>query len=136
MLRKKIKLAIISLCLFLSSCVSTVPVIASGATFKDDACSGLSQLNGGSSCNKGASKSLDGLIKAIINILSIVVGLAAVVMIIVGGLKFITSNGDSNAVASARSSIMYAVIGLIIVAIAQVLVHFVLRTPGKGLSGR
>ena len=46
-------------------------------------------------------------------------------MVIVGGMKYITANGDSGAFASARTTIIYALIGIAIVALAQVLVHFV-----------
>ena len=48
-------------------------------------------------------------------------------MVVVGGLKYITANGSSGALASARNTVIYALVGLVIVAIAQVLVHFVIR---------
>jgi hypothetical protein len=51
----------------------------------------------------------------------------AVIMIIVGGLKYITSGGDSNNVSSAKSTIIYAIIGLVVVALAQFIVQFVLN---------
>ncbi len=70
--------------------------------------------------------SLNRIITTIINILSVVVGIVAVIMIIVGGFKFITSGGDSGKVTSARNTIIYAIIGLIIVALAQIIVKFVL----------
>jgi hypothetical protein len=62
----------------------------------------------------------------IINILSIVVGVTAVFMIIIAGIRFITSNGDSGNVSSARSTIIYAIVGLVVVALAQIIVQFVL----------
>jgi len=66
----------------------------------------------------------------IINILSIIIGVAAVIMIIFGGFKYITSGGASEKVTSAKNTILYAIIGLIIVALAQLIVHFVLNaTP-------
>lgn len=66
-------------------------------------------------------------LKVAITIISIIVGIAAVIMIIVAGLSFMTANGDAQAVAKARGSIIYALIGLIIVALAQALVIFVLN---------
>ena len=66
------------------------------------------------------------LIASIINILSLVVGVVAVVMIIIGGFKYITSGGDSGNVTGAKNTILYAIIGLVIVALAQVIVRFVL----------
>ena len=70
------------------------------------------------------------IIPLVINIFSIVVGVIAVIMIIVGGLKYITSSGDSGNVTSAKNTILYAVIGLVIVALAQVIVRFVLGEVG------
>ncbi len=67
------------------------------------------------------------IIKRIINLLSVIVGVVAVIMIIVGGLRYITSGGSDTSVTSAKNTILYAIIGLIIVALAQVLVRFVLR---------
>lgn len=66
------------------------------------------------------------LVEDIINIFSIVVGVISVIMIIIGGLKYITSAGDSNNVTSAKNTILYAIIGLVVVAFAQIIVLFVL----------
>ena len=75
----------------------------------------------------GADESkLDSLLAKIINIISIIVGIIAVIMIIIGGFKYITSGGDSGKVSSAKNTIIYAVVGLIIVALAQFIVKFVL----------
>jgi hypothetical protein len=74
-----------------------------------------------------ATQKLNNLIRTIINLLSIVVGVVAVIMIIIGGLRYITSGGSDTGVTSAKNTILYAVIGLIIVALAQLLVRFVLR---------
>jgi hypothetical protein len=60
-------------------------------------------------------------------ILSFIIGIASVIMIIVAGLSFITANGDAQAIARARSSIIYALVGIIIVGLAQALVAFVLN---------
>ena len=73
-----------------------------------------------------ASGKLTGIIRNVINILSVIVGVVAVIMIIFGGLKYITSGGDSSNVSSAKNTIIYAIIGLIIVALAQFIVRFVL----------
>jgi hypothetical protein len=67
------------------------------------------------------------VMRTIINIFSVIVGFIAVIMIIIGGVRYITSGGDSGNISAAKNTIIYAVIGLIIVALAQVLVHFVLN---------
>lgn len=81
----------------------------------------------GNSGTQNAPKTLGDTITSIINLLSAAVGIIAVIMIIIGGLKYVTSAGNPEAAKSARSTILYAVIGLVIVALAQVIVHFVLN---------
>jgi magnesium-transporting ATPase (P-type) len=74
-----------------------------------------------------ATERVNSLIKTIVNLLSAVVGIVAVVMIIFGGLRYITSGGNDSSVTGAKNTILYAIIGLIIVALAQVLVRFTLN---------
>jgi cytochrome bd-type quinol oxidase subunit 2 len=74
-----------------------------------------------------AGTSIDSLITTIINILSLVVGVVSVIMIIIGGLRYITSNGDSGNVTNAKNTILYAIVGLVIVALAQLIVRFVVQ---------
>lgn len=97
---------------------------------KDAACAGLGAV--GESCSsQDASGSITRLLRTVISLLSWVVGIVSIIMMIVGSLKYITSNGDSNAINSAKSTITYALIGVVIAALAQVLVQFVLaRTSG------
>jgi len=94
--------------------------LACGADLKLDSSSGCASTSDGT--NK-----IQGIVTQAINILSIVVGLVAVIMIIVGGFKYITSGGDSGNITSAKNTIVYAVIGLVIVALAQFFVQFVLN---------
>lgn len=79
----------------------------------------------GSSCTAD-SGSIDNVIKMVIDVLSVLVGVLAVIMIIVAGFKYITSSGDGQKVSSAKTTMIYAIIGLIIVALAQTIVFFVL----------
>lgn len=78
-------------------------------------------------CNKDPQGSVSNLVSTIINLLSLVVGVTAVIMIIIGGLKYITSTGDAGNINSAKNTILYAIVGLIIVALAQVIVRFVIN---------
>ncbi len=75
----------------------------------------------------GAGGQVDNIITTVINIISIVVGIVAVIMIIIGGFKYITSNGDSGAVSGAKNTILYAIVGLVVVALAQIIVRFVVN---------
>ena len=76
--------------------------------------------------NSEASSSVDEVVKLVINLFSWVVGVVAVIMIIYGGFQYITAAGDSGKVSNAKNTILYALIGLVIVALAQVIVRFVL----------
>jgi len=70
---------------------------------------------------------IENLIKTVLNVLSAIVGAIAVIMIIIGGFRYVTSAGDSNTASSARNTILFAIVGLIIVAFAQIIVRFVLQ---------
>lgn len=89
------------------------------------ACNTLNNLNSSEGCG---SSGLTDFIKNIVNILSYVVGLIAVIMVIVAGINFTTSGGDANKVSSAKSTLVYALIGLVLVALAQLIVRVVLTT--------
>jgi hypothetical protein len=69
----------------------------------------------------------DGVITKATQLVSMAVGAVSVIMIIVGGLKYIMSSGDPANTASARNTILYAIIGLVIAIAAQAIVLFVLR---------
>ncbi len=98
------------------------------AAAKDDICAGVGLANNNTGCNPPAgSPTIDGVVTAVVNTLSIIVGITAVVMIIIGGFKYVTSSGDANNVSSAKNTILYAIVGLVIVAMAQVIVRFVLH---------
>lgn len=73
---------------------------------------------------------VNSLVETVINIFSWIVGVISVIMIIYGGFRYITSGGDTTKVGSAKNTILYAIIGLIIVALAQIIVKFVLGTVG------
>jgi hypothetical protein len=77
---------------------------------------------------------IEAILRKVIQIFSIVVGFVAVVMIIIGGIRYITSGGDSGNISSAKNTIIYAIIGLIIVALAQVLVHYVLKNVNNATT--
>lgn len=98
------------------------------AAAKDEVCAGVGAASGGSGCaNTAGEPTIDSTINAVINILSMIVGIISVIMIIVGGFKYVTSAGDSGNISSAKNTIIYALIGVVIVALSQTLVKFVLQ---------
>jgi len=66
------------------------------------------------------------LVDKIVNTLSIVAGIIAVVMVMVGGLQMITANGEAEKFAKARKTLIYAGVGLIIVVSSRIIIGFVL----------
>ena len=134
-LKKNLALVVTAIALAFAFSVAalTSPALVSAADIQDSLCSGADQiqLGGGSNCataTAGSEDNLNNLITNIVNIFSVVVGIIAVIMIIYGGFRYITSGGDSNHVGSAKNTIIYAIIGLVIVALAQIIVRFVLST--------
>lgn len=95
---------------------------APAANNKTSACNGVTQIGGGG-CN---NNQFNNFIKDIINILLFLIGAIAVVMIIIGGLRYVTSGGDQGAITGAKNTILYAVIGLVIAVMAFAIVNFVL----------
>ena len=72
----------------------------------------------------------DGLVTTVVNILLWAIGLISVIMIIIGGIRYATSNGDSNAVTAAKNTIMYAIIGIVVAMLAFAIVNFVIGKLG------
>lgn len=128
---KKLKNLIMSVSLF---SMLAAPVVAPVAVYAQSIEEGLDagtclSTDGSLDCPDAqeAEDSVNEIIALVINIFSIVVGVIAVVMIIIGGLKYITSGGDSGNVSGAKNTILYAIIGLVVVALAQIIVRFVLQ---------
>lgn len=72
----------------------------------------------------------NGVITVIVNLLSALVGIAAVIGIIVAGIKYITSASNPEEANKSRELVIYAVVGLVLATIAQVLVRAVLHNIG------
>ena len=145
---KKIKqllfVAMASSSLFTFGLVPALATTASADNIINSVCTGTNNATGnqvsnsGTNCGTagtgGANDSIKTLAARIVSIFSIIVGVIAVIMIIYGGFRYITSGGDSGKVGNAKNSLIYAIIGLIIVALAQFIVHYVLNTAGSVTS--
>lgn len=128
-------IATIALAFGLAVASSSVAIDSAQAqNLKRNVCKGadLSLSGGGGNCDEGAGEGkLNNLIRQIVNIISVIVGIVAVIMIMYGGFRYITSGGDSGNVGTAKNIIIYALVGLIIVALAQIIVRFILgKLPG------
>lgn len=105
------------------------------ADIDSNLCAGANLQVGNTNCEEGDPEStVNDIIATVINIFSIVVGVVSVIMIIIGGLKYITSGGDSGNVSGAKNTILYAIVGLVVVALAQIIVRFVLTNVNNATS--
>jgi uncharacterized membrane protein len=102
------------------------PVVAQ--TAQQQVCAGIG-LAGGNCGGSGAGQ-VTKVVDFVINLISLIVGVAATIMIIFAGMKFITSGGDPSKVSSAKNSVIYALIGLVVVAASQLMVHFIINKAG------
>ena len=69
-----------------------------------------------------------GLITDAITIISWVAGVVAVVVLMIGGFRFVISGGDPNQVSGARNMILYALVGLVVIGAAQIIMRFIIGT--------
>ena len=116
---------------------SVAPVYAANDICSNDHVS--DEIKIASGCSKedliDSSTNVNNLEDTIIGILNGVIGLlsvVAIIVIIIGGVRYMTSSGDSAKLTKARDTILYAAIGLIICALAAVIVNFVVNNLIKG----
>ena len=86
---------------------------------------------GADSTGQKDSRSAGDLAKDFVNIMLFAVGILAVIILILGGIRYILSGGHSGAVSSAKKTILYAVVGLIVAILAYAIVNFVITTIAK-----
>lgn len=98
----------------------------SDSTAKGQVLQGLGQT--GSDCS---DNQVNTTLKTVVTLLSMIVGIASVMVIIISGFKYITSGGDQNKVSNAKGSLIYALVGLAVAALAQLMIHFVLYQTNK-----
>lgn len=110
-----------------------LPAVAESLDINQNLTSGTEVCGIGEDCSADEDgTTVNDIVKTVINILSWVVGVVSVIMIIVAGFRYVTSGGQEKAVGDAKNTILYAIVGLVIVALAQVIVRFVLSNIGGG----
>lgn len=75
----------------------------------------------------GTNTDLTAYVQSIINILIAVIGIVAVIMLIVGGFRYVFSQGNEKAVQGAKDTILYAIIGIVVAILSFAIVNFVLK---------
>lgn len=122
-----IQTALATLVLTLSFTAISTGVVYAQNQSAESACDSLSVIDGQGSCSqKTDDVSVNSGLETIFTLISFVAGVVAVLMIMLAGLRYITSQGDSQKVSQAKNAIIYAAIGIVVVALAQLIVRFVL----------
>jgi multisubunit Na+/H+ antiporter MnhB subunit len=112
-----------------------LPVIAVSAVLVGGVAFAGSITDGGLTGGVGAARPDDvpptifgdgGIFTTVVNVLLFIIGALSVIMLIYGGIRYTISGGDSNAVTSAKNTILYAIIGLVVAILAYAIVNFVL----------
>jgi len=96
----------------------------------------LNQACSGSAANSALCKDKDkssttilgpqGILVKAVQIVTTIVGIASVVMVVVGGFKYVLSNGDAGQIASAKNTILYALIGMVVAGLSSAIISFVI----------
>lgn len=130
---KRVMLTVASLGVLAVPTLAPATVFAQNADINGNLCAGTNfDVGATGGCDAaGAQNKVNSILKLVINIFSLIVGFVSVVMIIVGGFRYITSGGEASNVSGAKNTIIYAIVGLVIVALAQFIVHFVLGQVTK-----
>ncbi len=87
-------------------------------------------INDGVNCAQGKDQPSSlfgdgGMFQVVTNVMLFLIGAVSVIMLIIGGIRYTISNGDQGAVQSAKNTIMYAIIGLVVAILAYAIVQFV-----------
>lgn len=82
---------------------------------------GVNKAGGNSAGGNALSRGL----RTVINVLLFIIGAIAVIMVVIGGLRYTLSAGDASAVSAAKNTILYAIVGLVVAILAYAIVNFV-----------
>ena len=96
---------------------------------------GTTGLSGSAECAKGNGQSEtltgeSGVFQTVTNILLFIIGAVAVIMLVIGGIRYTISGGDANQVTAAKNTILYAIIGIVVAILAFAAVNFVIGSFG------
>lgn len=97
-------------------------------------------IQGGAESARGTSQTADlfgssGVFQTVTNVLLFVLGAISVIMIIIGGLRYVVSGGNSANVTAAKNTILYAIVGVVIALLSYAVINFVLNSFTSGSGG-
>lgn len=120
-----LKAKVAGLVLALGMMVAPVALVPATVSANDNCSNPKDCITKGSNNARTGATDLNQVIKSVTNLLLFLVGAVSVIMLVLGGFKYVTSNGNADQIKSAKNTIMYAVIGLVVAIIAYAAVDFV-----------
>lgn len=127
---------------FLPIIAGIAVVIFAAAIFvhQPDAYAQVSGVENGANAARGADQPGNlfggtGIFTKITNIMLFIIGALSVIMLIIGGLRYVVSGGNSSAVTAAKNTILYAIVGIVVALLAYAIINFVLGTFTGAVSG-
>ena len=76
-----------------------------------------------------------GIFTTVTNVMLFIVGAISVIMIVIGGLRYVLSGGNSTNVTAAKNTILYAIVGLVVAMLAYAMINFVIMSFLPGSDG-
>ncbi|HWZ65686.1 MAG TPA: hypothetical protein VNX65_02720 [Patescibacteria group bacterium] len=119
--------------LLIISCLSAgllvlSPNIARAQTPEQSICEGSNGTWTGGKCVSASKRTIGGTLKALSNGLIFLVGAISVIMVIIGGLRYTLSGGDQAGINSAKNTIIYSLVGVVVSFVSYAIVNFVITT--------
>ena len=116
--------------------IACVPLAGALLPSQDAYADAKSQVQSGLSNVSGASTGddLPGIASKVVNVMLFIVGILAVIMIIFSGIRYITAHGDKGQIESAKNTLIYSIVGLVVAIIAYAIVSWVTGLFSSGSS--
>lgn len=87
-------------------------------------------MKGADTTGTQGGQDVNQIIQTVVNVLFFILGALAVIMIIWSGIRYVTSAGNATAVTSAKNTLIYSVVGLIVAMLAYAIVSFIVDALG------
>lgn len=122
------KLLLIGISLLaLTAAFFAVPATEVLAQGRNEVCQGVGAAGGGAGCTSTSGRTVESIVEVGLRIFQMIIGVIALVFVCIAGLKFITSQGNPQEIASAKGTLIYAAVGIVVVAMSEVIIQFVLN---------
>ncbi len=111
-------------------CVLATPSLAAAAynPFQGLNC-GSGAQRGSTVCQTGQGDPVtgpNGVIRRVTNLFAVVAGVGAVIVLVLAGIRYITSSGDPSQISQSKQAIIFALVGLVVIFVSQSVINFII----------